>query len=84
MSTQLTVRLPEDLSRAVASTVARLQRKRSEIVQMALYQFLQLSPRKEDTPAVRVQHLVGSLESGIPDLTENHRAYVLESLKNGG
>jgi hypothetical protein len=26
--------------------------------------------------------LIGSLESGIPDLAENHRKYILESLKN--
>ena len=82
MTTQLTVRLPEDLSQAVASAAARLKRKRSEIVRLALYQFLNL-PQEGETPAARVRSLIGSLESGIPDLAENHRAYVLESLKHG-
>lgn len=82
MTTQLTVRLPEDLSRAVASAAARLKRKRSEIVRLALYQFLNL-PQDEETPAARVRGLIGSLESGIPELAKNHRAYVLESLKHG-
>lgn len=27
---------------------------------------------------------LGSLDSGIPDLAEKHREYVLQSLKNGG
>jgi hypothetical protein len=28
----------------------------------------------------RVATLIGSLESGIPDLAENHRRYILKSL----
>ena len=83
MSDQLTVRLPEDLSRAVASAAVRLQRKRSEIVRLALYQFLELPHHDGETPAARVHNLIGSLESGIPDLAENHRSYVLKSLKHG-
>ena len=83
MSHQLTVRLPEDLSRAVASAAARLQRKRSEIVRMALYQFLKLPPQDGETPAARVHSLIGSLASGIPNMAENHRAHVLDSLKHG-
>lgn len=83
MSNQLTVRLPEDLSQALASAADRLQRKRAEIVRVALYQFLKLPRQDGETPANRVQGLIGSLESGIPDLAENHRAYVLESLKHG-
>ena len=83
MSVQLTVRIPEDLSRAVASAAARLQRKKSEIVRLALYQFLELQRQDGETPAARVHSLIGALESGIPDLAENHRAYVLESLKHG-
>jgi len=38
----------------------------------------------EPAPEVRVRHLIGSLESETPDLAENHRSYLLESLKRGG
>ena len=83
MSEQLTVRLPVDLSRSLMAAAARMERKRSEIVRMALSQFLQLESRSRARPADRVRHLIGSLETGIPDLAERHRAYVLESLKRG-
>ncbi|MCP3956599.1 MAG: ribbon-helix-helix protein, CopG family [bacterium] len=83
MSTQLTVRLPEDLSHALSKAATRMRRKRSQIVRLALSQFLQLSARDGSTPASRVSGLIGSLESGVPDLAENHRAYVLDSLKDG-
>ena len=83
MSDQLTIRLPEDMNRALEAASTRMQRKRSEIVRLALSQFLDLEPRNEKTPEARVRHLIGSLDTGIPDLAENHRSYVLESLKHG-
>jgi len=42
MSHQLTVRLSEDLSRALAGAAAQMQRKRSEVVRLALLQYLGL------------------------------------------
>lgn len=81
MEEQLTVRLPHDLSRALRATARRLQRKNSEIVRMALREFL--GARAKGRPSDRVKSLIGSLESGVPDLAENHRAYVLDSLRRG-
>jgi predicted transcriptional regulator len=84
MSDRLTIRLPEDLSRALEAASVRLRRKRSDIVRLALYRFFELAPVDDDTPSARVQRLMGALETGAPDLAENPRAYVLESLKHGG
>ena len=83
MSDQLTIRLPEELNRALEAASTRMRRRRSEIVRLALAQFLSLELLGEETPGGRVRHLIGSLETGIPDLAENHRSYVLESLKHG-
>jgi len=83
MSGQLTIRLPEEMNRALEAASTRMRRKRSEIVRLALSQFLNLEQRGEEKPAARVRNLIGSLETGIPDLSENHRSYVLESLKHG-
>jgi hypothetical protein len=49
---------------------------------MALSAFLDVSPARKGRPADRVGGLLGSLDSGIPDLAQKHRAYVLKSLKN--
>ena len=40
MQEQLTVRIPEDLSRALKAASRRMQRKSSEIVRLALREFL--------------------------------------------
>lgn len=77
MSGQLTIRLPEEMNRALEAASSRLQRRRSEIVRLALSQFLGLEPHGKAAPADRIRHLIGSLDSGIPDLAENHRDYLL-------
>lgn len=82
MASQLTVRLPDDLRRALHAASHQLNRKPSEIVRMALQEFLKTSLGTGGLPADRVRRLLGSLESGVPDLAERHREYILESLKN--
>ncbi len=81
MPGQLTVRLPDDLSESLEEAALRMRRKRSEVVRMALEQFLHLRP--DESAASRVSTLLGSVETGIADLAERHREYVLESLQRG-
>ena len=83
MQDQLTVRLPEDLSQALKAASRRMQRKSSEIVRLALREFLGASPASRGRPADRVRHLIGALESGVPDLAAQHRARIVESLRRG-
>ena len=83
MESQLTVRLPEDLSAALAQAAEQSGRRSSEIVRAALREYLQLTPGSGRRPAERVRGLIGALDSGLPDLAERHRAYLLESLKRG-
>lgn len=82
MSTQLTVRLPDDLGRSLKRASRQMQRKPSEVVRLALREFLGTTTRP-GRPADRVRRLIGSLESGIPDLASKHRAYIVESVKHG-
>lgn len=83
MQDQLTVRLPADLGRALRRASKQLRRKNSDVVRLALQAYLQTDLSDGRRPADRVQHLLGSLHSGIPDLAERHREYVLASLKRG-
>jgi predicted transcriptional regulator len=81
VANQLTIRLPEDLSRSLAAAAKRLRRKRSEVVRIALEQFLHSKP--VEPAAARVASLLGSVETGVADLAERHREYVLETLQRG-
>ncbi len=80
---QLTVRLPADLSRALKTAARQMQRKRAEVIRLALRQYLGLTAAGQGRPAERVRGLIGSLESGSPDLAEKHREFILETLRNG-
>ena len=79
---QITVRLPGPLGRTLRRTSRRLGRRPSDVVRMALEAFLQRSPPAGGKPAARVEHLIGSLASGVPDLAERHREYLLAALKH--
>lgn len=77
---QITVRLPGRLRKALDERARRTRRRPSEIVRMALDEYLRVSVSR-GRPATRVRGLVGSLASGIADLAERHREYILESLR---
>ena len=81
MEDQITVRMPAALGRALRRTSRRLGRRPSDIVRMALESFLDEAPPADRKPSDRVAHLLGSLSSGVPDLAERHREYVLATLK---
>ncbi len=81
MEDQITVRLPTRLGRTLRRASRRLGRRPSDVVRMALEAFLQGAPPSDRKPAERVEHLLGSLASGVPDLAERHREYIIAGLK---
>jgi len=83
MDSQLTIRIPSDLREALERASRRTGLKNSELVRQALRSYLETPANRQQRPAARIRHLVGSLESGIPDLAERHREYVIESLSRG-
>ena len=83
MSRQLSIRLPEELADALEEASKRLNVNFSEVIRIALRDFLRRFPPDSKKPADRVCELIGSLESGIPDLAERHREYIVESLRRG-
>lgn len=80
MDSQLTIRLPADLTSALQRASRKSGRKASEIVRAALRDYLNALGAPGLRPAARAKGLIGSLDSGIADLAEQHRAYVVESL----
>ena len=71
----------KDQAEALKARAARMQRKPSEVVRMAVAEFLELTDTSAKLPAQRVKHLIGSVESRIPDLAVRHREYILKKLR---
>jgi len=85
MQSQLTVRLPEDLDRDVANAAKRMHLKRSDIVRLALEQYLrEPHVQEEQAPYDNVKHLIGSIKSGIADLGTFHREHLVKRIKRHG
>jgi hypothetical protein len=83
MEDQITVRFPRALGEALRHKAARMKRKPSEVVRIAVSEFLQLSDSPTEKPLERVRDLIGSLESGIPDLATRHREHLVNKLRRG-
>ena len=50
---------------------------------MAIKQFIDFhNDNHEKNPFSKAQHLLGVAESGIPDLGQNHRKYLIEKIKS--
>ena len=81
MEQQLTLRLPASLAEKLDRVAERLRRKRSQVVRLALEQFLETEV--EARPIERVRDLLGSIETGIPDLGQRHREYLRKRLRYG-
>jgi metal-responsive CopG/Arc/MetJ family transcriptional regulator len=80
MERQLTVRIPAALAEELEKAAQHLGRKRSEVVRMALEQFLEAE--HAERPIERVRDLLGRIETGVPDLGERHREYLIERLRH--
>jgi metal-responsive CopG/Arc/MetJ family transcriptional regulator len=79
---QLTVRMPDEYKSELAELTKEMGLKRSDIVRMALRQFIEENlKRKSITPFEKVSNLLGIAESGIKDLGQRHRDYLIEKIR---
>lgn len=84
MERQLTLRMPDDLATKLDRVARQTRRKRSEVVRLALEQFLgEADTTVERRPIELVQDLLGTVASGLPDLGQRHRDYLLKRLRRG-
>ena len=84
MERQLTLRVPSELAEKLERSARRLRRKRSEVVRLALEEFLDSGGAAiEARPIDRVRDLLGRVRSGLPDLGQRHREYLLRRLRRG-
>ncbi len=81
MEHQLTVRLSAELASKLERSARKLKRKRSEVAREALEQYL--DSQVETRPIERVRDLLGRVRSGIPDLGQRHRDYLIRRLRRG-
>lgn len=80
----MTVRMSEALLEKLDREAALRRRKRSDVIRMAVERFVEEPELSEARPVDKVRDLLGSYESGIPDLGQHHREHLIRRLRRGG
>ena len=81
---QLTVRVSDEYTQKLNLLSKRMGLKRSDVVRLALKQFLdENSEGIYQLPFQKVKSILGVAESGIKDLGQRHRHYLIQKMRRG-
>ena len=79
---QLTIRISEEYISKMEQIAKSSGLKKSDISRMAIQKFLkEYGDDKEADLYSKAKRLIGVVESGIPDLGQNHREYFIKKIK---
>ena len=80
---QLTIRMPDDQMSKIEHIAKIMGLKKSDVTRMAIKKFVE---EYSDTakPFAKVKHLLGIVESGVTDLGQHHREYLIKKIKDAG
>ena len=78
---QLTIRIPDEQMSKIEHIAKKMCLKKSDVTRMAIKKFIDedIGKEKEIKPYSRVKHLLGVVESGVPDLGQRHREHLNSS-----
>jgi metal-responsive CopG/Arc/MetJ family transcriptional regulator len=81
---QLTVRMPDEYTEKLNSLSKKMGLKRSDVVRLALKRFLDENSEAIDQPPFqKIKSILGVAESGINDLGQRHRYYLIKKIRRG-
>lgn len=80
---QLTIRIPEDQMGRIEHIAHQMGLKKSDVTRIALKRFIdEYCTGTAEKPFDTIKHLLGIVESGVPDLGQHHRKHVLKKMKH--
>ena len=81
---QLTIRMPDEQMIMIENIANKMGLKKSDITRMALKNFIEEYSDSTVKPFAKVKHLLGVVESGVPDLGQRHRNHLIKKIKGAG
>ena len=78
---QLTIRMPKEQMTMIEYIAKKMELKKSDVTRIALKKFIEEYNDSTEKPFTKVKHLLGIVESGIPDLGQRHRDYLVKKIK---
>ena len=81
---QITIRIADKYVMEIDTIAEKMGLKRSDITRMAIKKYIE-SINSYDIMDLfkRAKDLIGVVESGIPDLGQNHRKHIIAKMKTG-
>lgn len=76
---KINVRWSADLGQRLNALAGKLRLSRSQVVRLALEKFVKEG--KEERPYEKVKHLMGAIDSGLPDLGIAHHEHLRIKLR---
>jgi metal-responsive CopG/Arc/MetJ family transcriptional regulator len=81
---QLTIRMPDEFKEKLDLLSKKTGLKRSDVVRLALKHFLEENGEGiSQDPFQKVSHILGVAESGLKDLGQRHRHYLIQKIRKG-
>jgi len=81
---QVTIRMPDEHINRIGHIAKKMGRTKADVARMAIRKFLEEYGEKDTVkPFAKVQHLIGVVESGIPDLGLRHREHMMTKMRAG-
>ena len=80
---QLTIRMPDEYLTRIEQIAKSTGLKKSDITRMAIKKFIEEHSDENETSLYgKSKNLLGVVESGISDLGQNHRKYLVQKIKS--
>jgi metal-responsive CopG/Arc/MetJ family transcriptional regulator len=80
---QFTIRMPEEYFSKIEQIAKSSGLKKSDVTRMAIRKFLEEYGSEEEVDLYsKAKRLIGVVESGISDLGQNHREYLIKKIKS--
>jgi hypothetical protein len=80
---QLTIRMPKEHLIKIKQIAKNMGLKKSDITRLAIKHFVDgYGSGDNESPFNRARDLIGVAESGISDLGQNHREYLIKKIKS--
>ena len=79
---QITIRMPKEYLTQIEQIAKSTGLKKSDITRMAIKNFIEKHGDEQELNLYgKSKSLIGLVESGIPDLGQNHRKYLIQKIK---
>ena len=79
---QLTIRIPDEQMSKIDHIAKRMSLRKSDVTRMAIKKFIEeYGDDSKTKPFAKVKHLLGVVESGVPDLGQRHRKHLIKKIK---